>query len=478
MQTAALYIRVSTDDQVEYSPDAQKRLLSDYAAKHDMIISNEFIFIDDGISGKKADKRPQFQHMIGLAKSKDRPFDVILVWKYSRFARNQEESIVYKSLLHRNNVDVISVSEPIIDGPFGTLIERIIEWMDEYYSIRLSEEVKKGMTEKALRGEYQSIAPLGYEMKDGQLILQEENAAVIRSIFDMYLNGSKSFFAIARKLNEMGLNTTRGNKFENRTVRYIIQNPVYKGWVRWNPNGKTDLREQKNHDTELIIKKGDHEPIISEDLWEQANEKLLKEYQPRYAKPDIILSHWLSSLLICSNCNGVMVSGGSAGGFQCNNYAKGKCNESHYVSYTKIEKAVIDLLRGLIESKKFDYEIVIPDLSLNNDILRSNLKKLEQKEKRIKDAYINGIDSMEEYKASKERLEAERQDIESRMQNTLTKKKTKATKNLMLDRMISVYSILTSDADKLTKNAAIKTIVKKIIYDKKKENIDIYFYYS
>ena len=78
--------------------------------------------------------------MIAEAKSKEHPFDVILVWKYSRFARNQEESIVYKSMLKRENVDVISVSEPISDDPFGSLIERIIEWMDEYYSIRLSGE--------------------------------------------------------------------------------------------------------------------------------------------------------------------------------------------------------------------------------------------------------------------------------------------------------------------------------------------------
>ena len=74
--------------------------------------------------------------MIALAKSKEHPIDTIIVWKFSRFARNQEESIVYKSLLKKNDVDVVSISEPLVDGPFGSLIERIIEWMDEYYSIR------------------------------------------------------------------------------------------------------------------------------------------------------------------------------------------------------------------------------------------------------------------------------------------------------------------------------------------------------
>ena len=88
--------------------------------------------MDLGISGRKAKKRPGFQEMIGLAKGDDHPADLILVWKFSRFARNQEESIVYKSLLKKqHNVDVVSVSEPLSDNPFGSLIERIIEWMDE-----------------------------------------------------------------------------------------------------------------------------------------------------------------------------------------------------------------------------------------------------------------------------------------------------------------------------------------------------------
>lgn len=159
-RTGALYIRVSTDKQEELSPDAQKRLLLDYAKKNKILVKPEHIFIENGISGRKADKRPEFQHMISLAKSKPTPFNTILLWKYSRFARNQEESIVYKSMLRKQcNVDVISITEPLIDGPFGSLIERIIEWMDEYYSINLSDEVVRGMTEKAMRGGYQCTPP-------------------------------------------------------------------------------------------------------------------------------------------------------------------------------------------------------------------------------------------------------------------------------------------------------------------------------
>ena len=183
---ACAYIRVSTDKQEELSPDAQKRLVIDYAKKNNMLLTNDNIYVENGISGKKADKRPEFMKMIGMAKSKEHPYDVILVWKFSRFARNQEESIVYKSLLKKNNVEVVSISEPLAEGPFGTLIERIIEWMDEYYSIRLSGEVMRGMTEKALRGGYQSTLPLGYRMnkETGIPYIIEDEAIIVRKIYN------------------------------------------------------------------------------------------------------------------------------------------------------------------------------------------------------------------------------------------------------------------------------------------------------
>ncbi len=159
------YVRVSTDKQEELSPDSQEKLIREYGKKNNIVILK--IYNELGVSGRSADKRPAFQEMIGSAKSKEHPVDTILVWKYSRFARNQEESIVYKSLLKKqNNVDVISVSEPLVDGPFGSLIERIIEWMDEYYSIRLSGEVFRGMKENAMRGSFQARPPLGYRIAE------------------------------------------------------------------------------------------------------------------------------------------------------------------------------------------------------------------------------------------------------------------------------------------------------------------------
>lgn len=108
---AACYIRVSTDRQEELSPAAQQRLLLDYACSNHMRVSPEHIFIENGISGRKAEKRPQFQRMVGMAKTEQPPFRVILVWKFSRFARNQEESIVYKSMLKNSTALMSSASQ-------------------------------------------------------------------------------------------------------------------------------------------------------------------------------------------------------------------------------------------------------------------------------------------------------------------------------------------------------------------------------
>ena len=98
-QEAACYIRVSTEDQTEYSPEAQHRALEHYARQHQLTISPEHVYIDAGISGRRAETRPAFMAMIAAAKKRPPPFSVILVHKFDRFARNREDSIVYKSML-------------------------------------------------------------------------------------------------------------------------------------------------------------------------------------------------------------------------------------------------------------------------------------------------------------------------------------------------------------------------------------------
>ena len=138
IKRACAYIRVSDERQDEYSPDSQLKRIRAYAAVHGFALDDSDVYYDDGISARTAEKRAAFRRMIAQARSAAHPYSVILVWKFSRFARNQAESILYKNLLHKIGVEVVSVSEPVAEDPFGTLIERIIEWMDEYYVVNLS----------------------------------------------------------------------------------------------------------------------------------------------------------------------------------------------------------------------------------------------------------------------------------------------------------------------------------------------------
>ncbi len=461
----ALYIRVSTDDQAELSPDAQKRLLLDYAKKNGIIISNDFIF-SESVSGRHVQKRPEFQRMIGIAKQPSHPLDVILVWKYSRFARNQEESIVYKSMLKKDHVEVISVSEPLIDGPFGSLIERIIEWMDEYYSIRLSGEVLRGMKEKALRNGYQSSPCLGYEaVGHGKPFqINEAEYAMVSYIMDLYDNQNMDETAIARKCNDLGYKTKRGNPFERRTIDRILQNPFYCGIVSWNG----------------VEFEGAHEVRISKERFDRRQRLIASRKRPMKARNISTCKHWLSGLLKCSVCGATLsyTGNGKCPYFQCWKYAKGFHKTSVALSVKKAEEAVIEYFDLVLAGADFTYvrkEQPAADKTAAIEQLQKKLSKLSARESRIRDAYESGIDSLEEYKANKERLISNRLQLETELEKLRKEQAEKeVNKEDVLHEIKSVNDILKNpDVSYEKKGTLIRTIVDQIIYDK--ESGKMYF---
>jgi site-specific DNA recombinase len=130
-----LYARVSSDKQdTDLSLSAQLKALRECAAKNNYHVAREFV--DEAESGRTA-ARPAFREMVSLARRTQKPFDAILVWKYSRFARSREDSIVYKTMLRKNGVQVVSINEPFEDTPTGRLFEAMIESLDEFYSANL-----------------------------------------------------------------------------------------------------------------------------------------------------------------------------------------------------------------------------------------------------------------------------------------------------------------------------------------------------
>ena len=469
LSIAAAYIRVSTDSQTELSPDSQIKVIRQYAKQNGYIIPNEYIFRDDGISGKYASKRPEFTKMIAVAKQKPSPFSAVLLWKFSRFARNQEESIFYKSMLRKNGVEVLSVSEPVIDGPFGSLIERIIEWTDEYYSIRLSGEVKRGMLEKVERGGIVTVASFGYVVKDNQYVINPETAPIVQKIYSDFLDGV-SMIQIARQLNDLGIKTTRGGLWENRTVDYVLQNPVYIGKIRWNPKGRT----RRNFDDEnIIIVDGTHEPIIDTDTYNKVQEKReqMRKSHKRYTR-EITDVYMLHGLVKCSNCGASLCAAVKGKSLQCIKYTHGKCNVSHSIVIEKLNKIVIATIEQAFNTGCFN--LVVKDKKTPERIdISALIEKEEMKLRRIKEAYENSVYTLEEFKQSKEIVESQ---ITRLLEQKPVTDEISAKAKLIEKHKGCISQLKNPNVSDAEKNEILRSFIDRIVFNRKDSTVEIFFY--
>lgn len=183
----AIYARYSSDNQREESIEGQLRECKAFAEKNDIQIVETYI---DRAFSVRTDRRPDFQRMI--KDSEKNMFDVVLVWKLDRFARNRYDSAHYKSILKRNGVKVISATEIISQGAEGILLESLLEGYVEYYSAKLSEKVIRGMKENALKYKYNGeTLPIGY-MIDSEQYFQIDplTAPAVLDAFKHYAGGN------------------------------------------------------------------------------------------------------------------------------------------------------------------------------------------------------------------------------------------------------------------------------------------------
>ncbi len=480
---AAAYIRVSDERQDEYSPDSQLKKIREYAAKDGYMIPDEYVFYDDGISGKSAKKRNEFNRMIALAKEKAHPFDCIFVWKFSRFARNQEESMVYKNLLRKKDVSVVSVSEPIPEGHYGTLIERIIEWMDEFYLINLGAEVTRGMTEKASRGEPTCAPPFGYIIKDKKYYPDEESGAadIVREVFERYADGEKQR-EIAVSLGERGVRTKFGGIPENRWINYMLRNPCYIGKIRWSLDGARAVSKRDFDNDNIMTVDGHHEPLITLELWEKVQTILddQKKIYPKYAKRDQPVSYMLKGLVRCSSCGGTIALASAVSGkcgtrtMQCCNYSRGACHISHSITLPKIEEAFIEGLKDSIKNMDFK---VIPKQTKKASAAVDYEKLIAVEERRLeraKEAYLAEIDTIEQYRNNKQNIEARIKELRKKQSEPT---KTRVNTAALAKKAKAVLRLIENEntpAD--AKNEALRSIIDKVIYEKSTSNLAIYFH--
>lgn len=472
MKTAAAYIRVSTEDQIEYSPDSQLKAIRKYAKEHDLILPEEFVFADEGISGRRTDKRVQFQRMIGTAKLKPKPFDVILLWKFSRFARNREDSIVYKSMLRKQcGIEVISISEQLSEDKTSILIEALIEAMDEYYSLNLAEEVKRGMSEKFSRGGVVSQPPFGYRMQDGIFFPDETAAPIVQMIFEDYLSGVP-VRQIARKLNEIGITSRHGNPFENRTVEYILTNPVYLGKLRRSLTGD---RSDRYHEQDQCVD-GQHQPIITQEVFDAAQAKRAdtkKQYR-KYARQDQPVQFMLKGLVRCDNCGATLIMSSAGHYLQCHNYGRGKCKVSHAVTVTKINQAVMEKIREDLADPDFDSRVIKQNVPKSAESpIPALIEKEERKLERIREAFEAGIDTLGEYRQNKQRITERLSALRAELAEVAPAPDTSA----FIGRVETSLTTLTDPcASEIIKNQMLRTFVEQIIFMKPSGRIEIVYH--
>ncbi len=483
----AAYIRVSDERQDEYSPDSQLKKIREYAAREGYQIPEEYVYYDDGISGRSTRGRNDFRRMIEDAQSKEHPFGAIYVWKFSRFARNMEDSIIYKSMLRKHNVSVVSVSEPIPQDSFGPLIEHIIEWMDQHYVENLAEEVKRGISEKIARKEPICPPPFGYVMHDKQYFIVEEQAEIVREVFSRYAAGEKQR-EIAISLGARGVRTRFGNPPDNRYIDYMLCNPVYVGKLRYSLDASKYLNMRRYDEEDVIIVDGSHTPIITIELWEEVQErrraqKLAYGYRARTERK---AEYMLKGLIRCGSCGSMLCMGVKHGkkgisSLQCHSYSRGSCTVSHSITVPKADAAFVQGLRDAVATGQF---AVLPKKPKPkpkpkaDSIDYNKLIAIEQKKlARAKEAYLEEIDTLEQYRAAKAAIEAQITEICALRDKEKQEASPKIDTRIFAKKVHDIIAFIErADVSAEAKNAAIRTIVEKIVYEKEKGNLAIYFH--
>ncbi len=481
-KTGALYIRVSTDDQTEYSPDSQIKLCMRYAKDHNIEILSEHIYKEDGISGTKADKRPEFQKMIAIAKTKPKPFDIILVYDFSRFARNKAESVIYKNLLRQKlDIDVISITQPLSNGKDRIILESMYEAMDEYYSINLSENSLRGKIEKASRGEHQGNPPYGYnyDKNTKMIIINEERANIVKLVFNEWIKPETTIRQIVLKLNAMNIKTARDCLWTDRNLHILLRNPAYIGYTRFTIGGM----KRNWHNPNTKITKGKHEPIIDINTWDKAQEKMKQHDDTwfKYKKPQVKNEHWLRGIVKCSDCGKSLVKikvYNRTAYFQCAWYTKARCCHNHYVREDILVHSILEEIKQVITGNLNICIVQNNDLQDNNEIsiLENQLLKSKSKLKRIENAYMDGIDNLDEYKTKKQAILKEIDNLELELNDINIKFKKESQKEQIYKLCETAYTSLSDpNVNDEIKSEISHKLFDSIVYNKEKEELCIKF---
>lgn len=290
-ENAAIYARFSSSGQREESIEGQLRECKEYAARLGMHVVGEYC--DYAISGT-SDKRPEFQRMV--RDSAKGLFTVVITWKNDRFARNRYDSALYKYRLKQNGVRLLYARESIPDGPEGIILESVMEGYAEYYSANLSQNVKRGMYDSAMKLRALARPPYGLRRAaDGTFEINPETAPIVRRIFDEYASGRPAK-EIYKKLNEEGYRTSTDRPFNKNSIRQMLKNEKYCGIYRY---------------ADIYVEDG-IPALVSKELFADVQKMLLRHHE-KPAEKKIDGGFLLSGKLFCGHCGAPMTGDGGTG---------------------------------------------------------------------------------------------------------------------------------------------------------------------
>jgi site-specific DNA recombinase len=475
---AAIYARVSSDKQdVDLSISAQLNALREYANRNGHEVVREFV--DEAESGKTAD-RPAFREMISMARRPQKPFDCILVWKYSRFARSRQDSIVFKTLLRKNGVRVVSINEPSDDTPTGKLFEAMIESLDEFYSANLGEEVTRGMRESASRGFYiGNYTPYGYRkirVNDGgkerpKLMPDPHEAQVVARMFNEVLEG-KGLKEILKGLNREGIAGPRGREWIKTTVHGILTNEVYTGTLVWGRNSVRGLSP--------IRVENAWQAIVSKETFDNV-QSLLKSRAPSYLHPKRTASHFLlSGVAKCGYCGKALVGHDAKNGqftyYVCGTLLKkgtGSC-PARYINGKEFERAVIneikeqilteENLKELVRQVNEEMDIASVEYRERLDTIISELEDTNQRLTRLYDALETnrlGMDDLAPRIQELRRRQVQLLSTRAELEQKLSDRRVYIADMETVTRYVQDLRDLLDDSPLMERKAFIKSFIKE-----------------
>lgn len=404
LKRAAIYGRYSSHTQKDTSIEQQFLEIRKYCMDNNIHIVAEYA--DRGISGT-TDDRPEFQRMMkDSAKGK---FNILVVWKVDRFARNRYDSAMYKARLKKNGVKVQYAKEYIPDGPEGILLESILEGSAEYYSANLAQNIRRGMEANARECKITNGSlPLGYKRgSDMRYEIDPVSAEVVRKIYTLYTSGV-STVSICETLNKMGYKTKSGKPFGKNSLRKILNNERYTGTYIYG-----DTRVE-----------GGIPAIVDKETFEKAQKML--DYHAKAPAAGMDIQYLLTGKLFCGHCKEPMIgmSGTSKSGdkfayYACANKRRGdkSCDKKNVrkeeIEYAVVERTLEYVLTDEAIEKIAESAVRLQEAERDTSVLESLKAQLKEKEnalnnimKAIEAGIFNNTTA-----ARMQQLEAEKTDL-------------------------------------------------------------------